>query len=237
MELWYIFVSKLENCVGVIASRRGVPELTDKELVVEEKELTELDAESCIELLNQRGVIDALLQERIVSVSGGNPFVIDAICDMHEAHELSLNEIEHLRADTLGDVRLKTWRRLFSHAKDLLNLVDRAGLIPSFDRESMNIIAPEMKTDQWERLTRLSFVKPRSNGSWVLHDLARDLVRAELGSQLNTLVPEVSRLLAQASEDKKEPALLGFALSAKAIESEENAINEIRILMNDLIIN
>ncbi|MGY5865124.1 MAG: tetratricopeptide repeat protein [Candidatus Thorarchaeota archaeon] len=235
MELWYVFISSLKNCVGVIASRRAVPPLTDKTLEIEEKELTELDRDSCIELLSQRGVIEANFQDRILSISGGNPFVINAMCDMRETTEFSINDIEDLKAETLDEVRLKTWRRLFSHAKDLLNLVDRAGLLPSFNKESMNIVAPDMKTDQWERMVRLSFVKPRSNGSWVLHDLARELVRAELGTQLNTLVTDVSGLLKNASVQDNDSALLGIALSVKALDSEEDAITETLSLIRGII--
>ncbi len=237
MELWYVFISSLQNCVGVVASRLGVPTLTDKSIEVEERELTELDNESSLELLVKRSVTDKEMQEKIVSVSGGNPFIIDAICDMHDTKELTMNEIESLRAETLDDVRLKTWRRLFSHAKDLLNLVDRVGLLPSFDKDSMAIIAPNMKTDQWERLIRLSFVKVREDGSRVLHDLARDLVRGELGKQLDPLVTEISGLLETASNEDKNPALQGIALSVKALASEVDAIIEVKSLIQDLIDN
>ncbi len=235
MELWYIFISQLENCIGVIASRRGVPTLTNKDLVVEEMELVELDSDSSIELIEKRGIANNALQDRIVSVSAGNPFVIDAICDMHEAEKISVDEIESLRAETLDEVRLKTWRRLFSHTKDLLNLVDRAGILPAFDRDLMNIVAPEMKTDQWERLIQLSFVKLREDGSRVLHDLALDLVRAELGSKLNTIVSEVSELLEKTSKESENPALLGIALSVKAIASEEDVIDEAKTIIHNFI--
>lgn len=73
-DLWSVFLSSLTNCVGVMASRRSAPER--KDLVVEESELTELDKESCIELLELRQITDTEIQDRIVSVSGGNPFVI-----------------------------------------------------------------------------------------------------------------------------------------------------------------
>jgi tetratricopeptide (TPR) repeat protein len=237
MELWYVFVSSLKNCVGVIASRRAAPELTDKTLKIEERELVELDRNSSRALLLQRGVVDENLQDRIVSISAGNPFVINTICDMQEAEELSTEEIESLRAETLDDVRLKTWRRLFSHTKDLLGLVDRAGLLPSFHKELMTIVSPDMKTDQWERLIRLSFVKPRSNGSFILHDLARDLVRAELGDRMSGVATEVSNLLKEASERENNPALLGFALAVKALDSEEEAIAEMKTLARSYIFN
>ncbi|MHA2163304.1 MAG: tetratricopeptide repeat protein, partial [Candidatus Thorarchaeota archaeon] len=235
MELWYIFISSLKNCVGVIASRLAAPPLSDKKLVIEEKELIELEKASCIELQEKRGITDDALKERIVSVSGGNPFVINAICDMHETEELAINDIESLRAETLDNVRLKTWRRLFSQTKDLLNLVDRAGLLWSFDRNSMNIIAPDMKSDQWERLVRLSFVKVRDNGSLVLHDLARELVRTELGKQLGPLTTEISEFLNNASKEEDDPGLIGIALSVKALDSEEDAITEVKSLIRNMI--
>ncbi|MHA1904746.1 MAG: tetratricopeptide repeat protein, partial [Candidatus Thorarchaeota archaeon] len=235
MELWYIFISSLKNCVGVIASRLAAPPLSEKKLVIEEKELIELEKESCIELQEKRGITDEALKERIVSVSGGNPFVINAICDMHETEELAINDIESLRAETLDDVRLKTWRRLFSQTKDLLNLVDRAGLLWTFDRNSMNIIAPDMKSDQWERLIRLSFVKVRDNGSLVLHDLARELVRTELGKQLGPLTTEISELLKNASKEEDDPGLIGIALSVKALDSEQDAITEAKSLIRNMI--
>lgn len=235
MELWYVFVSSLKNCVGVVASRRAAPILTDKTLVIEEKELVELDRNSSRELLLQRGVTDANFMEKIMSISGGNPFVINTICDMQEAEDLSIEEIENLRAETLDDIRLKTWRRLFSHTKDLLGLVDRAGLLPSFHKELMSIVSPDMKTDQWERLTRLSFVKPRSNGYFVLHDLARDLVRAELGERLGAVANEVSQLLREASRRDGNPALLGFSLSVQALDSEESALDDLRSLVRSYI--
>jgi tetratricopeptide (TPR) repeat protein len=235
MELWYVFVSSLKNCVGVIASRRAPPPLTDKTLTIEEKELVELDRSSSRDLLLQRGVIDENFQEKIASISAGNPFVINTICDMQEAEEISLVDIENLRAETLDDVRLKTWRRLFSHTKDLVALVDRAGLLPSFHKELMTIVSPDMKTDQWERLIRLSFIKPRSNGSFVLHDLARDLVRAELGDRMSSVASEVSQLLKEASERERNPTLLGFAVSVQALDSEDHAIAEMKSIVRNYI--
>ncbi|MHA1959552.1 MAG: tetratricopeptide repeat protein [Candidatus Thorarchaeota archaeon] len=239
-ELWYVFLSSLENCVGVVASRNAAPDGAEEEYSVESAELTELDRESSIELLERRNVKEADLQERIVSVSGGNPFVLDAICDMLDTGGLSASDIDTLRAETLDEVRLKTWRRLFSKAKDLLNVVDRAGLLPFFDRNTVDTIAPEMKTDQWERFIRLSFVKVREDGTMVLHDLARELVRAELGKKLKPMVDQVTELLEKASIEESNPGLLGFSYSVKALASEEDGIREAKtrivyLLENDLI--
>ncbi|UCE11741.1 MAG: tetratricopeptide repeat protein [Candidatus Thorarchaeota archaeon] len=240
VELWYVFLSSLENCVGVVASRNAAPDGAEEEHSVERSELTELDRDSSIELLQRRNVIDSDLQERIVSVSGGNPFVLDAICDMLDTGGLSASDVETLRADTLHDVRLKTWRRLFSKAKDLLNVVDRAGLLPFFDRNTLDMVAPDMKTDQWERFIRLSFVKVREDGTMVLHDLARELVRAELGKKLKPVVDEVTELLEKASVEESNPGLLGFSYSVKALASEADGIREAKekvvdLLDNDLI--
>jgi len=232
-ELWSIFLSNLSHCVGVMASRRSAAK--NKIVEIEETELTEFDRASCIEMLELQGVVDRELQERIVSVSGGNPFVLDVICDMINTSDLYVSDIEDLRADTLAEVRLKVWRRLFSEAKGLHNLINRAGLVPYFDEQIMHIIAPELTPDSWDHLKRLSFVTIRSDGTFVLHDLAEDLVRAELGKQLTLLGEEVSSLLARESEEEHNPSLLGMALSVRALYSEEEAIQRARNIIFKLI--
>jgi tetratricopeptide (TPR) repeat protein len=225
-ELWSIFLCSLENCVGVMAGRR--PAIKRDDLDFEETELTELDRESCIEMLELQGVLDEELQERIVSVSGGNPFVVDAICDMSEISNISIEDIESLRANTLEEVRLKTWKRLFSHAQDLLSLVDRAGLLPFFNREIMNIVAPDMKTDHWNRLLSLSFVIQRDDGNYVLHDLAEELVRGELGSRLKNITTEVAGLLEAASKKDDDLRLFGLSLSVDALAAPEETLEKLK---------
>ncbi|MFX1417078.1 MAG: tetratricopeptide repeat protein, partial [Promethearchaeota archaeon] len=208
-----------------------------EELEIEESELTELDRESCVELLEKRGVTERELQDRIVSVSGGNPFVIGAMCDVADSASLSLNEVEDLRADTLEAVRLKTWRRLFSETQDLLRLVEKAGLLPSFNRRTMTIIAPDMRTDHWDRLIRLSFVKYREDGTWVLHDLARELIIAELGPRLQDSTDEVAELLERTSNDESDYTLLGLAMSVRALVAERDAEARIGSLVFDFTFN
>jgi len=232
-QLWSVFLSSLTNCVGVMASRRSAPSQTD--LVVEESELTELDKESCIELLELRKIVDVELQDRIVGVSGGNPFVIGALCDMAKSGLVSLEDVEDLRADTLEEVRLRTWRKLFRETQDLLGLVDRAGLLPFFNRSVMNVIAPDMKTDQWDRLTHLSFVRNRGDGTWVLHDLAEELVRAELGERLNAISKEVAGLLEKAHAVKPDFTLLGLARSVQALVSPAETLQQIYLDVDNLI--
>jgi tetratricopeptide (TPR) repeat protein len=227
-ELWTIFLSSLKNSVGVMAGRR--PAIKRDDLELEETELTELDRESCIEMLELRGVTDKELQDRIVSVSGGNPFVVDAICDMSETGDFSVGDIESLRAETLEEVRLKTWKRLFSQAQDLLNLVDRAGLLPFFNREIMNIVAPKMRTVQWNALLNLSFVNERDDGNYVLHDLANELVRTELGSRLQTITEEVAGLLEKTSEENDDYMLLGLSLSVEAVATPEKVLEKLERL-------
>ncbi|MHA2149546.1 MAG: tetratricopeptide repeat protein [Candidatus Thorarchaeota archaeon] len=233
-ELWSIFLSSLMNCVGVMAGRK--PAVKREDLELEETELTELDRESCIEMLELRGVTDKDIQDRIVSVSGGNPFVVDAICDMSESGVISVGDIESLRAETLEEVRLKTWKRLFSQAQDLLGLVDRAGLLPFFNREIMNIAAPKMKTAQWNALLNLSFVNERDDGTYVLHDLAEELVKTELGNRLQDITEEVARLLEKASEEKDDYLLLGLSLSAEAVAAPERALEKLkRLFISDAL--
>ncbi|MHA1964498.1 MAG: tetratricopeptide repeat protein [Candidatus Thorarchaeota archaeon] len=231
-ELWTIFLSNLSNCVGVLASRRPVTE--SKDLEIEETELLELDRDSCFEMLELQNVVDKELQERIVSVSGGNPFVIDAICDMINTSDVSVSDIEGLRADTLADVRLQVWRRLFSHAEGLLDIINRAGLVPFFTREIIEMITPSFTSDFWHRMIRLSFVKDRGDGTYVLHDLAEDLVKAELGSRLKDLANEVAQLLMRGFEATEDYTLLGLSFSAEAHSSLMTVCEKILYKWGDL---
>ncbi len=234
-ELWNVFLSSLSNCVGVLASRQALPSKTIEDIKIEESELTELDRDSCIELLNQRQIEDPELQERIVSVSGGNPFVIGAICDLADSEGLSPSDVEDLRADTLEAVRLRTWRRLFGQAHDLLDLTEKAGLMPFFDRRTMTIIAPGMRTDHWDRLIRLSFIREWEDGTWVLHDLARDLIVAELGQRLHESTDEVAEALEKASTEESDYSLLGLALSVRALAAERVALAELGSIVSDIM--
>ncbi|MFX1342877.1 MAG: tetratricopeptide repeat protein, partial [Promethearchaeota archaeon] len=226
VELWFIFLSSLQNVVGVTASRRRLPENIKESITIEELEVTELDTKSCHQLLAERGVTETNLQTQITSVSGGNPFVLHTVCDMNELGELSLDDIENLRADTLEQVRIKTWKRLFNQAKDLSTIIDRAGLLPFFNREIMNIIIPTMKSADWDQILKLSFIQNRGDGTWTLHALAQELVLAEIGNALPKLVSEVANLLEQAATEKDSPTYKGLALSAKALANESEAIIE-----------
>ncbi|MFW9767940.1 MAG: tetratricopeptide repeat protein [Candidatus Thorarchaeota archaeon] len=233
VELWSIFLCSLKNCVSVMAGRK--PPFKREDLEFEENELTELDCESCEEMLDLQGVTDKKLQEKIISVAGGNPFVIDAICDMRNAGTIVLDDIESLRADTLEEVRLKTWRRLFNMVGDLQDIINRAGLLKFFNRNLMNIIAPPMTSDMWDRLLRLSFVNKRDDGTWVLHDLAQELILAELGPRVKNLTNEVSQLLEKSAHEDDDISLLGHALSVEALSSEEDAIAKTKTLIYRLL--
>ncbi|MGY5872964.1 MAG: tetratricopeptide repeat protein [Candidatus Thorarchaeota archaeon] len=225
-DLWYVFLTSLSNCVGVVASRNLAPEI-EITSDVEKDELTELDRESCIEMLDLQGVKDENLQEKIISISGGNPFVIDAMCDILNAKQVTNGDIEGLRAGTLEEVRLKTWRKLFSEVKDLTGVVDKAGLLPFFDRRVIDIVMPEIKTDQYERLLRLSFVRNRGDSTFVLHDLARELVITELGSQLEKVTGEASALLEKASEENDDFTLRGLSFSVQALSDSGKATKKL----------
>ncbi|MFX1369792.1 MAG: tetratricopeptide repeat protein [Promethearchaeota archaeon] len=236
IELWLVFLSSLSNCVGVMASRQAAPRQINKELDIEEFELTELERDSCIELLGKRGVTDKALQERVISVSGGNPFVINTMCDLLESEPQTLDDIEDLRSETLEAVRLKVWRRLFSQAEGLQELLDRASLVPYFNREILGIIAPTLTVDKWDRLTQLSFIKVREDGTLVLHDLAKDLTISELGHRLPNLVDEAVALLEKESTEKSDYSLQGLAVSVLAVKSEEDALTQIKNVPWNLVL-
>jgi tetratricopeptide (TPR) repeat protein len=204
------------------------------EVAVEEVELTELDEVSSRDLLKQRGVPPEL-HTQIVSISGGNPFVLNAICDLAECCQLTGADVESLRADTLEQVRLKTWRRLLSLAEGLLEFVDRAGLIPFFDQKILEIAAPNLRTDHWIQLTKLSFVHDRGDGYWELHALARDLVLAELGDQLPKLAKEVADRLEEASIELSDYRLMGLSLTVRELADQSTTYTRARDIGNDLI--
>ncbi|MHA2425574.1 MAG: tetratricopeptide repeat protein [Candidatus Thorarchaeota archaeon] len=232
-ELWRVFLCSLSNCVGVMASRRAFNGKSQS--VIEEYNLTELDRESCIELLELRNITDPEIQDKAVSVCGGNPFVLSTLCDLTEEGSILLEDVENLGAETLDEVRLKTWRRLFRDAQNLLRLVEKAGLVPYFDRRIMSIIAPELRTDDWERLTRLSFVRSRTNGTWVLHDLAQDLILTELGQRLHNTADQVALALEEISTQESDYTLLGLAMSVRAQSSESDALARITQIATDLM--
>jgi hypothetical protein len=234
-ELWCAFLRSLSNCVSIMAGRKPIAGQTKAE--VEESELIELDRESCIELLERRHVSDTELQDRIVSVSGGNPFLIGAICDLAETGGFSLEDVEDLRSDTLEAVRLKTWRRLFSQSEALYELVEKASLVPFFDRQIMSVIDPSIRTDQWDKLIRLSFVRNREDKTWVLHDLAKDLIIAELDQRLQAYTDEVATVLEESSTDTSDYTLLGLAMSVRALASESDAEARVASIICDLVWN
>jgi tetratricopeptide (TPR) repeat protein len=210
----------------VTASRKRLPKSIKESITVEELEITELDTNSCHQLLTERGITETNLQTQITSVSGGNPFILHTICDMNELGKLSLEDIENLRADTLEQVRIKTWRRLFNQAKGLSDIIDNAGLLPFFNRQIMDIITPSMKSADWDQILQLSFIQNRGDGTWMLHALARELVLAELGNTLPSHVSDVATLLEQSAADGPNPTYRGLAISAKALIDEPGAITE-----------
>jgi tetratricopeptide (TPR) repeat protein len=233
-ELWYVFLSSLSISVGVVASRGAAPEKLHQDATFEEQELTELDEESSRVLLTKRGCTEEGLQAEIANVSRGNPYVVNTICDMTQVCCATVEDAEELRADTLDGVRLKTWRKLFKEAEGLLYIIDRAGLIPYFDRRILAIIAPEMKSEHWDRLQNMSFVKQSVDGKWILHDLARDLVLAELGDRLPILANEIADLLEKSQISQSDIELLSLSLSAKSLASERDTIFKAQEIADDL---
>ncbi|MFX0107657.1 MAG: tetratricopeptide repeat protein [Candidatus Hodarchaeota archaeon] len=233
-ELWYVFLSQLSNCVGVVACSKSPPDRVINKIGVEQTELTELDEDSSRELLELRDVGQTNLQDRIISVSGGNPFVIDAICDLIEEGDATIDDVECIRADTLEEVRLKTWRTLFSHVEDLQDIVNRAGLLPFFNRQVMEVVVPTLTVDQWDRLIRLSFITDRGNGTWVLREIARELVIAELGKRLKNITDETANLLEDAFLKESDYSLLGLSLSVKAEGDERKKGAEAARIVSEL---
>jgi tetratricopeptide (TPR) repeat protein len=226
-DLWCFFLSSIVCSVSALASRYPVTRMLISEISITEMELMELEKKYCIEIMNNRGIEDEETQNRVYNVTLGNPFVTHAVCDMLEFGDTSLTDIDGLQANTLDEVRLKTWRKLFSRVEDLLEPINRAGLVPSFNQSIVKSIFPSLTADQWDRMQRLSFVRKRTEDEYILHDLSKELVRVELGTRLEGLVKEVTQLLESASIEKSNPRLLGYAVSVLSITNPDSAYKKL----------
>ncbi len=233
LELWYVFLSSLSNCVCVTASRTPLPPVMLQEATIELMELQPLDLVSCIDLMKKKGLQDEEIQAVIANVSGGNPFVLNSICDLAEIGNFVPMDIESLGTESLEEVRVRTWRRLFNEAEGLFEIIDRAGLLPFFNQEILGIIVPSLKTEHWDRITKLSFVTERGDEMYELHDLAVELIRSELGEKLPPLAMAVAEALETAATKQADLGLLGMSLSTKALADEEDAAKSLKKIIKE----
>ena len=225
-EKWHVFLSKLNGTVGLV-SGRSLPHIPESLSIQRyDKEISELDEESCKMLLDKRGVMDAQLVRSIINVTHRNPFVISTICDIADRGELHLEEIIKLESEALLEVRERTWNLFFSKAKDIWKFIDCAALIPFFDYEIMHILNPELNKLYWKELVSFSFVQ-YDEPYWYIHDLAKDLALAELGTNTKTLVDDIRSNLREAFNRTQNPVFLGLLLSATNHISEKIALSEI----------
>ncbi|MFW9910262.1 MAG: tetratricopeptide repeat protein [Candidatus Thorarchaeota archaeon] len=233
-ELWYVFLASLSKSIAIVASRGPPPKQIFIDTIFEQKELSGLDEQSSRVLLNRKGITEENLQSKIANISKGNPYVVNSIFDLAQVCCATAEDAEELRSDTIDEVRLKTWRRLFKEADGLLYIIDRAGLVPYFNRNILSIIAPEMKSEQWDRIQKLSFVKQIPQENWTLHELARDLVLAELSDRLPLLATEVADLLEESTDTTPDIELLSLSLSVRALASESETILKAQEISKDL---
>jgi tetratricopeptide (TPR) repeat protein len=110
------------------------------------------------------------------------------------------------------------------------------GFLPFFDEEVLAIITEyKMKSADWAQFTKLSFVRTRGDGTWELHDLAKNLVTVELGDGIKASATKVSESLAKAYSEKDDFRFLALSLSAKAHYREKEAIDTLKQVVEDLI--
>jgi hypothetical protein len=115
-----------------------------------------------------------------------------------------------------------------------MEIIDFAGLVPFFNRQILTLILPHMKTDHWDRLIHLSFVQDRGEGTWKIHDLAQDLVLAELGDRLYKIALEVSEHLEEVGREQSNFTIQGIGLSVQALVNERKAIEKVGAIVTDL---
>ncbi len=226
-ELWQIFLSKLVDCVGVTAGRESFDEEWCSLIKMEQMRINEFDDDGCKELLEHNKVGDLDLQKLLIDISQKHPFLLDLICSAVTKKGLTLETVRGLEADSLEETRVKVWNILFDRVGSLTRVIDFAALLPFFNKDTLQILYPDLKGPEWFALTRLSFVTPLDEQWWEMHDLARTLAISELGRKKNTIIEELRNNLLRVAELENRPILQGMAISASAILNEENAIQEL----------
>ncbi|MHA2358442.1 MAG: tetratricopeptide repeat protein [Candidatus Heimdallarchaeaceae archaeon] len=77
---------------------------------------------------------------------------------------------------------------------------------------------------------RLSFVQERDDGTWKLHDLAQDLIKAELGHKLERVTDDIAGLLEKEHTRETNFELLGIAISVQGLANPRKTVAKLATL-------
>ncbi|TFG99323.1 tetratricopeptide repeat protein [Candidatus Thorarchaeota archaeon] len=226
-ELWQKFLSKLVDCVGVTAGRESFDDEWCSLIKMQQMQISEFDENGCKELLEHYKVGDLNLQKLLTDISQKHPFLLDLMCSAVAKKKLTIESVRSLEADSLEETRVKVWNILFDRVGSLTDVIDFAALLPFFNRDTLEILYPNLKGPEWFALTKLSFVTPLDDQWWEMHDLARILAISELGRKKATIIEEIRDNLMRVAESESRPILRGMAISATAVLNEEKAMQEL----------
>ncbi|MFX0107617.1 MAG: hypothetical protein ACFE7R_04985, partial [Candidatus Hodarchaeota archaeon] len=237
-EMWLRFLSKIRNSVILIASRTSLRKRMAQELQVIDWPLSEFSDSECHELLSLLGVDSESFRSIITKVSQQSPFVLLLIRDIWATHGIDENDLEGLEAEKLGDVREKTWNMLFgieSSSTKYFGLIIRASLLGFFNQRILRLVYEPALEVPWHDVVQFSFVIPTEHGFWKLHELAKQLMHAHLGSELSSVAEKVTDSLMTEYVSSEDVFLLALGLSVMSLASEEDASAESFNIISELL--
>ena len=229
--LWQKMLSGVKSCIGVFAGRSIFDKDWAKVVGLEQYELTELELKAREELYRSRNFLDKDLKKSVDRICKGNPFMMQLLIDAVQKYKMTQTEIDNIKSESLDDVRTEIWRVFFSRIGQLTEILDRAALLPFFDKDILSVVYPKMKIKDWIEFQSLSFVRLQKGKYWTIHDLARELVIAEFGANIVQIVQESEILLLNKYRDCDDPLYYGLAVSLREFISIESAIESLNMIV------
>ena len=218
--LWHKVISGIQACVGVTAGRNALDNSWSTTVGVDQHELTELDVQSRQDLYHSRNFNDSDLRRSVDRICQGHPFMMQLVIDAVEKYQLTKADLDNIKSESLDIARTELWKIFFSQIGQLTEVLDRAALLPFFNRDIRATVAPSLKTKDWMDFKSLSFVIKQDDNYWTLHDLAKELVIAELDSRI---VEDTSKILFDRFQDNDDPLYYGLSISLHEFISVETA--------------
>lgn len=233
-ELWHKFLTGLRGCIGVSAGRDSFDDDWCSMIGMQQKHLSEFDEHASRELLEDRDVHDSTIQDSVARVSRGHPGLMDLICDGIRSGNIKEDYLETLEAEQFEDIRIEIWSTMLRRVGNLRDYVEKAALLPYFNRETLSVVADGMPTEDWRELIRLSFVMRKDEQNWRIHNLTRDLIIAEIRLHREGLIKETIEKLEKRYTESRNAVLLGLAVSVAESVSEDFATDTIHSIVASL---
>lgn len=204
------FLASLDAGVRVVLSGRHPltgPVWQGWGAVIRPMALEPLTAEDAREYLGRRGIKDDSLAQRVVGATQGLPLALSLGADLVTQFEATVFEkVEWSKVvGSMVETLLRDIRE-----PDLRQILEAASLLRQFDREALEEVSGRDDAGvAFERLCRLSFVRPAEHGL-MLHDEVRRFLSEELRSRDPSLV-----------EQLKERAIAFFARRMEEADARE----------------